>query len=84
MLPEKSQRKSGKTGRPDKQRLNADEPVLQEVFARELSPARRVLTEQRRQHGRKIYSLHAPEVLLRGRLLKLRLRRRRLRCLPKQ
>jgi hypothetical protein len=37
------------------------------VFARELSLARRVLTEERRLHGRKIYSLHVPEAR-RGRL----------------
>ena len=32
------------------------------MFARELSLARRVLTQERCQRGRKGYSLHAPEV----------------------
>ena len=35
---------------------------LQELFARELALARRVLAQQRRQTGSKVYSLHAPEV----------------------
>ena len=82
--PRNRSTRGGKTGRPAKQRLNADAPVLQEMFDRELSLARPVLTEDRRPHGRKIYSLHTPEVLLRGGLLKLRLRRQRLRCRPKR
>jgi transposase, IS5 family len=35
---------------------------LEEIFARELSLARRVLAQDRHQRGRKVYSLHAPEV----------------------
>jgi IS5 family transposase len=35
---------------------------LQEAFVRELSLARRVLEQNRHQRGRKVYSLHAPEV----------------------
>jgi IS5 family transposase len=35
---------------------------MEEAFARELSLARRVLAQERRQRGRKVYSLHAPEV----------------------
>jgi len=62
------------------------------VFARELRLARRVLTEDRRQHDRKNYSLHVPEgrrerlppKVLRGRRPKLRLRQRQLRCLLKR
>ena len=40
----------------------AGDDDLQEIFARELSLARRVLTQDRHQRGRKVYSLHAPEV----------------------
>src|SRR6266536_928118 len=40
----------------------AGDDALEEVFARELSLARRVLAQDRRQRGRKVYSLHAPEV----------------------
>ncbi|HEX9071184.1 MAG TPA: IS5 family transposase [Pseudolabrys sp.] len=40
----------------------AGDDALQEVFARELSLARRVLAQDRHQRGRKVYSLHAPEV----------------------
>jgi len=40
----------------------AGDDVLQEIFARELSLARRVLAQDRHQRGRKVYSLHAPEV----------------------
>jgi IS5 family transposase len=43
-------------------RKTADEQALREVFARELSLARRVLAQDRHQRGRKVYSLHAPEV----------------------
>ena len=35
---------------------------LQEAFVRPLYLARRVLEQERRQRGRKVYSLHAPEV----------------------
>src|SRR2546423_120614 len=35
---------------------------LREAFVRPLYLARRVLEQERRQHGRKVYSLHAPEV----------------------
>jgi hypothetical protein len=35
---------------------------LREAFARPLYLARRVLEQERRQRGRKVYSLHAPEV----------------------
>ena len=40
----------------------ADNDVLQDVFPGELSLARRVLTQKRYQHRRKVYSLHAPEL----------------------
>jgi IS5 family transposase len=40
----------------------AGDDALEEVFARELSLARRVLAQDRHQRGRKVYSLHAPEV----------------------
>jgi IS5 family transposase len=40
----------------------AGNDALEEVFARELSLARRVRDQDRRQRGRKVYSLHAPEV----------------------
>ena len=36
--------------------------ALEEIFARELSLARRVLAQDRHQRGHKVYSLHAPEV----------------------
>jgi len=42
-------------------RITGDD-ALEEVFARELSLARRVLAQDRHQRGRKVYSLHAPEV----------------------
>ena len=35
---------------------------LREAFVRPLYLARRVLEQERRQRGRKVYSLHAPEV----------------------
>jgi transposase, IS5 family len=37
-------------------------PELAEVFALPLSLARRVRDQRRRDRGRKIYALHAPEV----------------------
>jgi IS5 family transposase len=40
----------------------AGDDALEEVFAREMSLARRVLAQDRHQRGRKVYSLHAPEV----------------------
>ena len=40
----------------------AGDDDLEEIFARELSLARRVLAQDRHQRGRKVYSLHAPEV----------------------
>lgn len=40
----------------------ANDDALQELFARELHLARRVLAQDRHQRGRKVYSLHAPEV----------------------
>lgn len=40
----------------------AGNDALEEVFARELSLARRVRDQDRRQRGPKVYSLHAPEV----------------------
>ena len=40
----------------------ADHEGLQETFARPLALARRVLTQNRKQRGPKVYSLHAPEV----------------------
>ena len=46
----------------DIRRQIADDDALQELFARELNLARRVLAQDRHQRGRKVYSLHAPEV----------------------
>jgi transposase, IS5 family len=43
-------------------RRTGDDTELREAFAQPLSLARRVLAQDRRQRGRKIYSLHAPEV----------------------
>ena len=40
----------------------AGDEALAELFARELYLARRVLAQDRHQRGRKVYSLHAPEV----------------------
>src|SRR5580704_2819850 len=40
----------------------AGDDALEEIFARELSLSRRVLAQDRHQRGRKVYSLHAPEV----------------------
>ena len=40
----------------------AGNEVLREAFVRPLYLARRVLEQERRQRGRKVYSLHAPEV----------------------
>ena len=38
---------------------------LREAFVRQLFLARRVLEQERRQRGRKVYSVHAPEVRVR-------------------
>ena len=46
----------------DIERRIAGNEGLQETLLRPLSLARRVLEQQRRQRGRKVYSLHAPEV----------------------
>jgi hypothetical protein len=44
-------------------RLSRDgDPELEEIFARPLSLSRRVLAQDQRQRGPKVYSLHAPEV----------------------
>ena len=43
-------------------RKTAARPELAEVFARPLSLARRVRDQRQRERGRKVYSLHAPEV----------------------
>ena len=40
----------------------ADDDGLKEAFAKPLALARRVLTQNNRQRGPKVYSLHAPEV----------------------
>ena len=40
----------------------ASRPELADVFARPLSLARRVKDQRQRERGRKVYSLHAPEV----------------------
>src|SRR5271157_1985863 len=42
-------------------RIDGD-PELEEIFARPLSLSRRVLAQDQRQRGPKVYSLHAPEV----------------------
>src|SRR5215212_1311348 len=46
----------------DVMRKLAHRPDLAEVFARPLALARRVKDQRQRERGRKIYSLHAPEV----------------------
>ncbi|MGH6883496.1 MAG: IS5 family transposase [Hypericibacter sp.] len=46
----------------DLTRKLADRPDLAEVFALPLSLARRVKDQRQRERGRKVYSLHAPEV----------------------
>jgi IS5 family transposase len=46
----------------DIERKIAGKPHLNAVFRRELFRAGRVLVQERRQRGRKVYSLHAPEV----------------------
>jgi IS5 family transposase len=51
----------GRTNR-DIARQIAGEDELQDIFRRPLHLASRVLEQKRRQRGRKIYSLHAPEV----------------------
>jgi transposase, IS5 family len=38
----------------------------EEIFARPLSLSRRVLAQDQRQRGPKVYSLHAPEVVCIG------------------
>jgi len=43
-------------------RRTGDDTELREAFAQPLGLARRVLAQDRRQRGRKTYSLHAPEV----------------------
>ena len=40
----------------------AGDPELEEIFAQPLSLSRRVLAQDQRQRGPKVYSLHAPEV----------------------
>src|SRR5215213_6869330 len=40
----------------------ASRPELADVFARPLSLARRIKDQRQRERGRKVYSLHAPEV----------------------
>jgi len=40
----------------------ADDPQLREVFRKPLHLAGRVLEQRQRQEGKKVYSLHAPEV----------------------
>jgi transposase, IS5 family len=42
-------------------RIDGD-PELEEIFAQPLSLSRRVLVQDHRQRGPKVYSLHAPEV----------------------
>jgi transposase, IS5 family len=46
----------------DIERTIARQPSLNAVFRRELYLAGRVLTQKRSERGRKVYSLHAPEV----------------------
>jgi IS5 family transposase len=46
----------------DVQRKIADRPDLAEAFALPLSLAHRVRDQRQRQRGKKVYSLHAPEV----------------------
>ena len=46
----------------DISRKIADDAALREIFALPLSLARRVREQRQRQRGRKVYSLHAPEV----------------------
>jgi IS5 family transposase len=46
----------------DVTRKLAHRPDLAEVFARPLALARRVKDQRQRERGRKVYSLHAPEV----------------------
>jgi hypothetical protein len=42
-------------------RIDGD-PELEEIFAQPLSLSRRVLAQDQRQRGSKVYSVHAPEV----------------------
>jgi IS5 family transposase len=46
----------------DIRRKTADDEALREIFATPLSRADQVRSQKRRQRGRKLYSLHAPEV----------------------
>ncbi len=46
----------------DIERKIAGKPELNAAFRRELFRAGRVLVQERRQRGRKVYSMHAPEV----------------------
>jgi transposase, IS5 family len=46
----------------DIERAIVRQPALDEAFRRELYLAGRVLTQKRGERGRKVYSLHAPEV----------------------
>jgi IS5 family transposase len=46
----------------DIERAIAKQPALNAAFRRELYLAGRVLTQKRSERGRKVYSLHAPEV----------------------
>jgi IS5 family transposase len=51
----------GRVVRDIARRIDGD-PLLEAIFAQPLSLSRRVLTQDRRQRGPKVYSLHAPEV----------------------
>lgn len=46
----------------DIRRKIGDDPVLREALAPSLTKAARIVEQQRRQRGRKLYSWHAPEV----------------------
>ena len=46
----------------DIMRKTKDDPRLREIFAKDLSLARRVREQVRGQRGHKVYALHAPEV----------------------
>jgi IS5 family transposase len=45
----------------NQRRIDGD-PELEQIFAQPLSLSRRVLAQDQRQRGPKVYSLHAPEV----------------------
>jgi transposase, IS5 family len=51
----------GRVIRDITRRIDGD-PELEEIFAQPLSLSRRVLAQDQRQRGPKVYSLHAPEV----------------------